>query len=445
MAKNKIETNKAKHTYYHSIELENINCFKEKQLLNLSDENGNYSSWTIILGDNGTGKTTLLKILDRMQPEANEVDFTKINKNINTKAFLPKFYVGGLNPNYIESIFTDLKQNKTIINLNIINNNTKNTIIIDGTINTYNSKIFYFEGNSNLFLLSYGASRRMSKSQNLTSSITKYKTSLFDDEIELINAEEWFLQKSLKSLIAEENTKEKYVNEFELVKTLLKDILPDVNDIRIKPVNEENSKILLEVETNFGWVNLRDLSFGYQTITALLVDIAANMMEQYPESKNSLSEPAIILIDEIDLHLHPKWQRVVIDKLSYHFPKAQFIVTAHSPLIVQAAQDRNANIVVCRKEGDKVIIDNNPESVKGWRIDQILTSDLFEVESSQSVKIDEIRNEKINILLKEKLSGADKKRLNILNEKLNSNPIYSTKDSINAEELIKKAAELLKK
>jgi predicted ATP-binding protein involved in virulence len=225
----------------------------------------------------------------------------------------------------------------------------------------------------------------------------------------------------------------------------LKDILPDVNDIRIKPVNEENSKILLEVETNFGWVNLRDLSFGYQTITALLVDIAANMMEQYPESKNPLSEPVIILIDEIDLHLHPKWQRVVIDKLSYHFPKAQFIVTAHSPLIVQAAQDRNANIVVCRKEGNKVVIDNNPESVKGWRIDQILTSDLFEVESSQSVKMDEIRNEKINILLKDKLSLADKKRLNTLDEKLNDNPVYSTKESINAEELIKKAAELLKK
>jgi predicted ATP-binding protein involved in virulence len=433
------------HTYFHSIDIEEINCFKDKQTLNLFDDQGNYSPWTIILGDNGTGKTTLLKILDRMQPESNEVDFTKINKEFTIKAFLPKFYLGGLNPNYIESILTDLKQNNTIIRLNIINNKAKSKIIIDGTINKYNSEIFYIEGNSNLFLLSYGASRRMSKNQNLTSSITKYKTSLFDDEIELINAEEWFLQKYLKSFIAEENTKEKYLNEFELVKKLLKDILPDVNDIRIKPVNEENSKILLEVETNFGWVNLRDLSFGYQTITALLVDIAANMMEQYPESKNPLSEPVIILIDEIDLHLHPKWQRVVIDKLSYHFPKAQFIVTAHSPLIVQAAQDRNANIVVCRKEGNKVVIDNNPESVKGWRIDQILTSDLFEVESSQSVKMDEIRNEKINILLKDKLSLADKKRLNTLDEKLNDNPVYSTKESINAEELIKKAAELLKK
>ena len=119
-------------------------------------------------------------------------------------------------------------------------------------------------------------------------------------------------------------------------------------------------------------------------------DIASKMMEQYPNSDNPLKEPAIILIDEIDLHLHPKWQRTVIDKLSQHFPKAQFIATSHSPLIVQAALDKKANIVVCRKEGDKVVIDNNPDEVKGWRIDQILTSDLFELSSSKSISFEQL-------------------------------------------------------
>ena len=152
--------------------------------------------------------------------------------------------------------------------------------------------------------------------------------------------------------------------------------------LRIKEIKTVNDKSSLEVKINENeWINLRDLSFGYQTLTALIVDIASKMMEQYPNSDNPLQEPAVILIDEIDLHLHPKWQRTVIDKLSQHFPKAQFIATSHSPLIVQAALDKKANIVVCRKEGDKVIIDNDPDEVKGWRIDQILTSDLFELSS----------------------------------------------------------------
>lgn len=323
-------------------------------------------------------------------------------------------------------------------------------------------KVFYVEENENRennssfitrgnqffpFLLSYGASRRMSRSENLSSEIQGNLkiTSLFNESIELINAEEWFLQKEWASIKSEGITKQKFENEFNLVKSILIDILPDVSAIQSKPINENNSKPILEVETSYGWVSLRDLSFGYQTLTALIVDIASKMMEQYSKSDNPLEEPVIILIDEIDLHLHPKWQRTVIDKLSQHFPKAQFIATSHSPLIVQAALDKKANIVVCRKEGDKVVIDNNPDEVKGWRIDQILTSDLFELSSSKSISFEEMRNEKTNILLKDKLTDLDKDRLEFLNKKLNISPVFTSKESINAEELIKKAAELLKK
>lgn len=59
---------KNKHSYFYSLELEGVNCFKEMQTLDMSDGKGSFSPRTIILGDNGTGKTTLLKVLDRMQP-----------------------------------------------------------------------------------------------------------------------------------------------------------------------------------------------------------------------------------------------------------------------------------------------------------------------------------------------------------------------------------------
>jgi len=359
-------------SYFYSLELEGINCFKDKQKLDLSDGNGNYSPWTIILGDNGTGKTTLLRVLDRMQPyefEYKDVKHTTVSYGKGYK--FNKFY------HKIEfSVFTDGRIA---------------SIDIEKEGNSMRTSSFLSFDNYSTLVISYGATRRMSKTPNIiqNESINKI-TSLFDDSIELINAEEWLLQKELLSEKAEVSVKEKFIKQLDLVKDILKNILPGIKEIRVKPINETNSKLLIEVEDEaFGWINLRDLSHGYQTTTALIVDIAAKMMEQYPDSENPLAEPVIILIDEIDLHLHPKWQRTVLDKLSYHFPKAQFIATSHSPLIVQAAQDKGANIVVCRKEGDRVIIDNDPDEVKGWRIDQILVSDLFEVDSSRSVKTQE--------------------------------------------------------
>ncbi|WP_309607947.1 ATP-binding protein [Flavobacterium sp.] len=376
------------HSYLHSLEIDGINCFKDKQTLDLSDGNGNYSPWTIILGDNGTGKTTLLKALDSMQPVT---DARGIGESV---TYPSRFF----------HFFNKYKQSeiKLFINLNneIISFSSP-TIELNGV--NFKSHL----GSINNFLLSYGASRRMNRKENFVKE-NFTMTSLFDESIELINAEEWFLQKEMISLKADQKTKKKFQREFQSVKNILIDILPDVNDIRVKPINETNLKLLLEVQTSFGWVNLRDLSFGYQTLTALIVDIASKMMEQYQNSDNPLEEPVIILIDEIDLHLHPKWQRIVIDKLSENFPKAQFIATSHSPLIVQAAQDKGANIVVCRKEGDKVIIDNNPDEVKGWRIDQILTSDLFEADSSRSIATQENIDNYISLKGKKDLSPKEK-------------------------------------
>ena len=360
----KITNTKNEHTYFHSLELEGIGCFKEKQFLDLSDGNGSYSNWTLILGDNGTGKTTLLRVLDRMQP----VEFSFNGIDI--------FYF----PIYFKSsqlFYFNIEYSK----LQVVNNSEIDSIIIEN----HGWGEFKIEF-KNVFLLSYGASRRMSKDVNLSSLISEqFYTSLFDDSIELINAEEWYLQKCLKLNSSEGELNAKIKSQLTIIENILINFLPDVKKINLKQIKSLNESSSIEVQTENGeWIPLRDLSYGYQTMTALLVDIGSRMMDKYPESDNPLAEPVIILIDEIDLHLHPKWQRQIMEQFSKYFPKAQFIVTSHSPLIVQAAEAVNANIVVCRKDGDKVIIDNNPEEVKGWRIDQILISDLFDLPTVRS-------------------------------------------------------------
>ena len=126
-----------------------------------------------------------------------------------------------------------------------------------------------------------------------------------------------------------------------MAKNVLIKVLPDVSEIRITSRHEKERRPASNLRTPYGWVPLRQLGYGYRTMIAWIVDFASRMVERYPDSPDPLAEPAVVLVDEIDLHLHPKWQRDLIGFLTERFPNTQFIATAHSPLIVQAAGDAN--------------------------------------------------------------------------------------------------------
>ena len=167
---------------------------------------------------------------------------------------------------------------------------------------------------------------------------------------------------------------------------IAKSILPETEEIRFTQPTDVRPTPSVEFLTPYGWVPLRSLGHGYRTLIAWMVDFAGRMMERYPESPNPLGEPAVVLVDEIDLHLHPSWQRKLIHHLNDLFSNTQFIATAHSPLIVLGAGD--ANIAVLRREGDHVVIDNDFEAIRGWRVDQILTSDLFDLPTARPPEFD---------------------------------------------------------
>lgn len=102
-------------------------------------------------------------------------------------------------------------------------------------------------------------------------------------------------------------------------------------------------------------LRLEQFSDGYKIIIAMVADIASRMAEGNPCMENPLEASGGILIDEIDLHLHPKWQRGILRKLHEVFPHAQFIVTTHSLIILQGASDI-AQVVVL--DGEKMALWN---------------------------------------------------------------------------------------
>jgi predicted ATP-binding protein involved in virulence len=194
-----------------------------------------------------------------------------------------------------------------------------------------------------------------------------------------------------------------------LIKQVLVDLLPDVEGVEIVEPRTEQEKPSLRFRTPYGSVPLQALGLGYKSFVALMVDLASRLLDRYPRSRNPLDGPAIVLVDEIDLHLHPKWQRTIMSYLSERFPNTQFIVTAHSPLVVQAAS--NANIALLRREGDHVVIDNNAKSIHGWRLDQILTSDLFGLPSARPPELDEAYSRRRQLLRKTRLTKKEQMEL----------------------------------
>ncbi|WP_433850385.1 AAA family ATPase [Brucella pseudogrignonensis] len=119
-------------------------------------------------------------------------------------------------------------------------------------------------------------------------------------------------------------------------------------------------------------LRLMQLSDGYRIVLAMVMDLARRMIEANPNlaAQDMLSTASIILIDEIDLHLHPEWQQTIIPELRKIFPKSQFIVTTHSPQVLTTVPARSLRKIVFDK--NKVRIDSNFQFLEGARADFVL-------------------------------------------------------------------------
>ncbi len=427
----------AEPVYFLFLEIENYRCFRKRQVLDLSDGKGNWKKWTVILGDNGTGKSSLLQIL-----ASAEIEVIHQNYPREQVVYLPKIF--GYREADIRT-WTANDEGKSKIGLNI-------HWLGDGSFSdmierNYIKNEFSYQGGfydarlKELRCFGYGANRKMG--ENALSRISDNNSeTLFDENARLINAEEWLLQLDYAAS-KNSSVKKLAINKRDQVQRILIDLLPDINAIRFTEPTKESLKSTIEFETSFGWVSIHQLSLGYKTMVAWMVDLAARMFERYPDSDNPLAEPAIVLVDEIDLHLHPKWQRRIFEYLSDRFPQTQFVVTAHSPLVVQSAPV-DANIVLLRREGDHVIVDNEQSSVQGWRLDQILTSELFGIKSARGIDVEKKLEERKNLLSRKSLSEQEEARLQELNELANKLPTAYNFDDIETMSILQEAAAIYK-
>ena len=466
--------------YFSSLQVENVRCFGDSQRLNLTAADGRPARWTLILGDNGVGKTTLLQCLAwlRLLPEGDsEGSKTTADHDAANFPFLVK---GKLNSalNFEENqILEDLLRvdsaPRLVLSgefssrgtLSSTSENPEKRAVPPKTIEIraqldFNAKrhLLKFSGRSpriekhfegefhEPLVVAYGANRQRGAKNLSNDDLDDPIASRLSGLTELYDVEQ--ILNDLHFSSKENGSESPESKHLERLKRALSRILPGEHkpgDIRIYPpdvldLGKPNGVCLNSFS---GLVPMSALSLGYQTTLAWAADLAWRLIKHFPGSTSPLAEPAVVFIDEIDLHLHPLWQLRIIDDLSATFPGTQFVATAHSPLIVQVAE--SANLVLLRKRHRDVEIVNDPEVVRSWRVDQFLASELFDVPRARDKQTESLFQRRDALVDNPSRSAAEDRELKKLRNKISALPTAHDPADQKAMDLIREAAALLKK
>ena len=216
--------------------------------------------------------------------------------------------------------------------------------------------------------------------------------SLFDETIALADAVDWLIEQRLY----EYEDRPGAAELIHIVMALLNHgLLPD--GFQVSEVNSDGLWISYQNKE----FPLREMSDGYKTVTALVVDIVRRVWLSYPQLEitfdngvPTLPYSGVVLIDEIEAHLHVNWQKAIGRWLKTHFPAIQFIVTTHSPYICQSADQ--AGIILMPGPAEQRpprIIDDElyRRIIYGSGEDAVLT-ELFGVDTPYSPEAEKMRD-----------------------------------------------------
>jgi AAA domain, putative AbiEii toxin, Type IV TA system len=241
------------------------------------------------------------------------------------------------------------------------------------------------------FALGYGPFRRLYGSSPdaqrlmvLAGRSPQFGT-LFREDATLSEAEEWIKNLQYKRL-------EKRQEEENTLTAVLQLLNNDFLRLGVR-VDEVNSDGLWLVDGVGQRMRLRDMSEGYRAALAMLIDIFRHMVMVYgheivaeaADGSMYVDRPGFVMIDEVDAHLHPGWQREIGFWLKDRFPLVQFLVTTHSPLICQAADGGRIYHLPQPGNGEpfRLTQDDFMKVVSG-RPDQVLLTPAFGLRNTRS-------------------------------------------------------------
>ncbi|MEH2280899.1 MAG: AAA family ATPase [Nostoc sp.] len=175
---------------------------------------------------------------------------------------------------------------------------------------------------------------------------------------------QWF--RSLEDLENEErrDNPEFKTQQLEAVRQSIYSLIPGFSNLRVR-----RSPLRMTVQKQGEELIVNQLSDGEKCLLAMVGDLARRLAIANPSLPDPLQGSGVVLIDEIELHLHPKWQREIIPALTRTFPNCQFIVTTHSPQVISQVKPEGIYILEKTDEG---VVAKRPESSFGRDSNRIL-------------------------------------------------------------------------
>lgn len=166
--------------------------------------------------------------------------------------------------------------------------------------------------------------------------------------------------------------------QLEAVRKALGQFMPDFGNLTVR-----RNPLRMEVEKNGEKLTVNQLSDGEKCLMAMVGDMARRIAITNPLRSNPLEGEGIILIDEIDLHLHPIWQRMVIPKLTEVFTNCQFLISTHSPHVITHVQPENLFLLKMSGEG---LTSLRPVESYGKTVERVL-EDLMGLETTRPTDV----------------------------------------------------------
>ena len=415
------------------LQIEDVRSIANMEL-HLDDEAGGTRKWTLLLGENGTGKSTILRCMALLLcgrdalPELlgqDPSDWIRAGRPIARVTGAVTTAEGseqeiGLELHRGEGISKTLERNATSLDPL--------------------EKQLESAGN-NYFVAGYGASRRLGQAgfgsyEEGTGRIGRVRT-LFDADAALLPLTSWAMDLDYS----------KGESALGVIRSTLAKLLPEVTFLNI-----DRRRKALMFATPDGDVSLADLSDGYQNVAAWVGDLLYRTTATVDGHANPLAAPGLLLIDELDLHLHVKWQRRLRRFLEDKLPRFQIVATTHSPMTAQQAGPGEVHVLARPTAG-------TPPEV--WRYEgdpcrlglhQVIDP-LFDVKTVDSEPIAALKGEYRALAAKKPRSKGEARRLAELREELADVPEWNggaagdeqTKALRSIKELLEKAGADLSK
>lgn len=313
------------------------------------------AGWHVIIGDNGSGKSSIVRaislcLIGPKDAQALRLPFIDWIRKGRDEAKISISLIADIKHDISKISYSDYSKLIDVAIRIKRENNLGFTIgeIENISVTNSDNSLHFWQGNSGWFSTGFGPFRRFTGGEKEWSKVyysnprAAAHLSIFGESVALTESMEWLSLMKFQSL--ENDTDAKF--NLDSIKTFINDgdLLP--NGIRMYDVTSEG--VIFKDLEGFQ-VDVTQLGDGYRSILSLIFELIRQLINNYGVSSvfkrtNSsptsrvIDLPGVVLIDEVDAHLHPSWQTRIGQWFTKYFPNIQFIVTTHSPLICRACE-----------------------------------------------------------------------------------------------------------